>query len=123
TRWGGVPIQRENTMDKPSRKTPEEVWAFIEENLNSASELLQASSNYYYISLDAVRALQARVMLSQGKMDQAASYAEGLITSGRYALDQCEKIFCKEDNSEIIFAFENVSEESNINISDLFYTY
>src|SRR5690606_22314279 len=72
---------------------------------------------------DAVTALQARVMLSQNKMTEAASFAEDLITSGKYKLDAFEKIFRKLNNSEIIFAFENLSEESGINISDLFYTY
>src|SRR5690606_30108212 len=34
-----------------------------------------------------------------------------------------EKIFRKQANNEVIFAFENLSEESSINISDLFYSY
>ena len=36
TRWGGVPIQRVNTMDKPFRDSEEAVWAFIEEELETA---------------------------------------------------------------------------------------
>ena len=62
-------------------------------------------------------------MLSQGKMTEAARLAEDLITSGPYKLDSFDKIFRKKANTEIIFAFENISEESSINISDLFYTY
>lgn len=123
TRWGRVPILRENTLDKPFRDPVEEVWKFIEDELDAALGLLTTSTNYYYVSADAVTALKARVMLSQGKMPQAVSLSESLITSGRYKLDAFEKIFRKQANTEIIFAFENLSEESGNNISDLFYTY
>lgn len=123
TRWGDVPILRENTLDKPFRDPVAEVWAFIEEDLENALGLLSNSTNYYYVSADAATALKARVKLSQGKMNEAAQAAESLIGSGKYKLDSFEKIFRKQSNTEIIFAFENLSEESGINISDLFYSY
>ena len=123
TRWGRVPILRENTLDKPFRDPVEDVWKFVEDDLDAALSLLSTSTNYYYVSADAATALKARVMLSQGKMTQAASLAESLITSGKYKLDTFEKIFRKQANTEIIFAFENLSEESTNNISDLFYSY
>ncbi|MCU7694436.1 RagB/SusD family nutrient uptake outer membrane protein [Haoranjiania flava] len=123
TRWGGVPIYRKNSLEKLSRNSKEEVWAFIEENLDAAEELLGESSSYYYVSKDAVEALKARVFLYQDKKPEAAAIAEKLITSNKYKLDSFEKIFRKQANSEIIFAFENRTEESSINISDLFYSY
>lgn len=123
TRWGAVPVLKKNTLEKPSRDPVAEVWKFIEEELNTALSLLSTSTNYYYVSADAATALKARVLLSQGKMAEAAALAESLITSGRYQLDAFEKIFRKQANTEIIFAFENLSEESGNNISDLFYTY
>ncbi len=121
TRWGDVPLLRENTLEKPFRAPKEEVWQFIEENLVEAAKYLGDAQSYYYVSKDAVTALQARVFLVQGKKPQAAVAAESLI--GKYALDSFEKIFRKAANTEIIFAFENLSEESSINISDLFYSY
>ncbi len=121
TRWGDVPLLRENTLEKPFRTPKEEVWQFIEENLSEAAKYLGDAQSYYYVSKDAVTALQARVFLAQGKKPQAATAAESLI--GKYALDSFEKIFRKAANTEIIFAFENLSEESSINISDLFYSY
>lgn len=123
TRWGDVPILSQNTLEKVTRKPKAEVWTFIEQNLNDAETLLGSSTNYYYVSKDAVTALKARVMLSQGKNTEAAALAESLITSGRYKLDTFEKIFRKQTNTEIIFAFENLSEESTNNISDQYYTY
>ncbi|WP_149525905.1 RagB/SusD family nutrient uptake outer membrane protein [Sphingobacterium hotanense] len=123
TRWGDVPLLYENTLDKPFRTAQADVWAFIEQNLKESSNLLSVADSYYYVSADAITALQARVYLAQGKKAEAAQAAEKLITSGKYALDSFEKIFRKQANNEIIFAFENLSEESSINISDLFYSY
>ncbi len=122
-RWGDVPLLYENTLDKPTRTAKAEVWDFIEQNLEEASKLLSTADSYYYVSADAVTALQARVFLTQGKKTEAAQAAEKLINSGKYALDSFEKIFRKQANNEVIFAFENLSEESSINISDLFYSY
>lgn len=123
TRWGGVPILKKNTLNKLPRNSKAEVWAFIEDDLNKATALLGSSASYYYVSKDAATALKARVMLCQNKMTEAATLAESLIGSGKYKLDSFEKIFRKQTNSEIIFAFENISEESSNNISDLFYSY
>jgi hypothetical protein len=123
TRWGDVPVLRQNTLELVSRDPVSEVWAFIEEDLQVASELLGTSANYYYVSKDAVTALMARVMLTQEKNPEAAALAEALITGGKYALDGYEKIFRKILNTEIIFAFVNNTEESTNAISNLFYTY
>lgn len=121
TRWGDVPLLRENTLEKPFRTPKAEVWQSIEDDLVESSKYLGDAQSYYYVSKDAVTALQARVFLAVGKKTQAAAAAESLI--GKYALDSFEKIFRKLANTEIIFAFENLSEESSINISDLFYSY
>lgn len=126
TRWGGVPIIKKNTMEKLPRDTEEAVWNFIEEELNTAIALLRESSvsaGYYYLSEDAATALMARVKLERGKKSEAASLAEKLITSGKYALDDFEKIFRGATNKEIIFAFQCLQEESNVTLSTLFYTY
>lgn len=123
TRWGGIPILRKNTLELVSRDPVADVWAFIEEDLETALSLLGSSTGYYYVSYDAVVALKARVMLTQGKTEQAATLAESLITGGKYKLDAFELIFRKVQNTEIIFAFVNNTEESSISLSNLFYTY
>ena len=97
--------------------------AFIEENIEEALPLLGRSSTYYLVSKDAAIALLARTKLAQKKLGEAAALAEQLITSGDYKLDSFEKIFRKTMNTEIIFAFENLTEESSVNLSDLYYTY
>ena len=121
TRWGGVPIQKVNTMEKPFRDSEEAVWSFIEEELQTALAFLGTSSSYYYVSRDA--ALKARVMLERGNLTEAATLAEGLITDGKYKLDSFDKIFRGKSNTEVIFSFQCLAEESNITISTLFYTY
>lgn len=113
-----MPILRQNTLEKVSRNSESEVWAFIEEDIENALSILGNTSTFYLVSADAALALKARVKLSQGKMQEAATIAESLITSGgTYKLDSFSKIFRKEMNNEIIFAFENLTEESALSIS------
>jgi hypothetical protein len=123
TRWGGVPLLKENTLNALPRNSTAEVWALIEDDLQQSIALLGSSSSYYYVSQDAARALMARVKLTQNKMADAAQLSESLITGGKYSLDGFEKIFRKIQNTEVIFAFVNNTEESNNAISNLFYTY
>lgn len=124
SRWGGVPILEENTLEKLPRNSIEEVWAFIDRDLEEATNLLtSAPKSYYYVSKNAAIALRARTSLSSGNKRQAKELAESLIINGAYKLDSFDKIFRRKSNTEIIFAFENLTEESSINISDLYYTY
>lgn len=123
TKWGDMPILRRNTLDKPIRQSTEQVWSFIEEDLDVAISLLGTSKDYYYVSLDAAIAMKARVMLSLGRKEEAARLAESLIISGKYSLDSFDKIFRKKQNNEIIFAFVNQTEESTNSFGNLFYSY
>lgn len=125
TRWGGVPILAKSTQEKVPRNTEAEVWAFIEKELQTAmAEAPQyTAGSYYYVSREAAQGLLARVELDQGKDQQAAQLAEGLITSGLFHLDDFDKIFRAKDNSEEIFSFLNLTIESGVDISTLFYTY
>lgn len=126
TLWGGVPILRENTLDKLPRSSVADVWALIDEDLENAASLLGNTDSYYYVSYNAVQALKARVLLSQGKKKEAAALAEELIKLGTYSLDSFDNTFYRKEakiSKEVIFAFQNITQESNINISDLFYTY
>ena len=123
TRWGGVPILAENSLENIPRNSESEVWAFIESELTEAMNLAPAYNDYYYVSKQAAQALMARVKLAQGKMEEAGSLAETLIHAGTFKLDSFEKIFRNQQNTEEIFAFKNLTAESSIAISTLFYTY
>lgn len=124
TRWGAVPILKDNTQDKVSRNPVDEVWAFIEEELTKAiSQCPSYTGDYYYVSKEAAKALMARVKLAEGKKQEAAQLAEEMIQSGLFHLDQFSKIFRGEKNKEEIFAFRNLTLESSVNLSNNFYTY
>lgn len=128
TKYGGVPILRENTLEKLPRDPEEEVWQFIEEELEAAISRAPSfgqgiGGDFYFVSSEAAIALMARAKLAQGKKEEAATLAEQLINSPVFQLDDFNKIFRKQDNAEVIFAFENLTEESDITLSTLFYTY
>ena len=128
TRFGGVPLLRENTQDLVPRSSADDCWALIYEDLGNAVDLLGSSNSYYYVSQDAAKALKARVCLYMGKKDEAKSLAEELITSGRYKFDTFENIFntypTRKNNSETIFAFLcQDSAQSGIQIGNEFYSY
>lgn len=128
TRFGGVPLLKENTLEKLPRSSVEDVWASIEEDLaiaiaDAPGFNTDLGGDYYFVSREAAQALMARVKLAQGKNSDAATLAEELITSPSFSLDSFDKIFRGMANSEIIFAFRNQTSESSINMSTLFYTY
>ena len=128
TRFGGVPLLRENTQEIVPRATEEECWELIYEDITEAVNMLGTSSSYYYVSQDAAQALKARICLYMGKKDEAKNLAEELINSGRYRLDTFENIFntypSRKNNSETIFAFLcQDSAQSSIRIGNEFYSY
>lgn len=127
TKFGGVPLLRENTLEKLPRSSKDEVWDFIEEDLAiaiaQAPGFSEQESNYYFVSREAAKALMARVKLARGKNEEAAALAEELISSPTFSLDSFDKIFRGAANNEVIFAFRNQTAESSINMSTLFYTY
>lgn len=125
TRFGDVPLMRENTDDLVSRTPASEVWDFIDEELRLALETLGTpTEGYYYLSADAAKALKARVALYRGNKTEAAELAESLIADARYDLDDFEKIFRGKSNKELIFAFSCLpGDNSKIAVSALFYSY
>lgn len=128
TRFGGVPLLKENTQDIVARSSVEDCWELIYEDITKAVELLGATNSYNYVSQDAAKALKARICLYMGKNTEAAELAEGLITSGKYKLDTFENIFntypTRKNNTETIFAFLCLDQaQSSIKIGNEFYSY
>ena len=128
TRFGGVPLLKENTQDIVARSSVEDCWELIYEDITKAVELLGATNSYNYVSQDAAKALKARICLYMGKNTEAAELAEGLITSGKYKLDTFENIFntypTRKNKTETIFAFLCLDQaQSSIKIGNEFYSY
>lgn len=123
TRYGDIPLMRENTDDKVSRTPAAEVWKFINDELDLAISLLGTPTSQNYLSADAAKALRARTALYTGDKTKAGELAEGLIADARYGIDSYDKIFRGGNNDEVIFAFSCLTIESSISISALFYSY
>lgn len=127
TKFGGVPLLRENTLEKLPRSAAAEVWQLIEEDLtiamNNAPAFTEIGGDFYFVSREAAQALMARAKLTQGKNSEAAALAEQLIALPTFRLDRFDKIFRGAANTELIFGFKNQTSESSINMSTLFYTY
>ena len=73
TRFGDVPVLRQNTQAKVSRDPASMAWELVEEDLDAASGFLNGLSadSFYYVSPAAVTALKARVKLYLGKKGEA----------------------------------------------------
>lgn len=123
TRYGDVPLMKENTDALVSRTPAAEVWEFIKDELDIAINLLGAPTSINYLCSDAAKALRARVALYTGDKKAATDLAESLISDARYSLDSFDKIFRGGTNNEVIFAFSCLTIESGIAISALFYSY
>lgn len=129
-RYGDVPLLRQNTMEKVARTPKAQVWAFIDEEIAKAEELVTTGKNDYYVSADAVQALKARVLLYEGKKAEAAKVAEALIKGGSYSLDNPDNIWGTASarleasaNTENIFSFANVATEDGFYLGKYWYTY
>ena len=114
TRFGDVPVLRQNTQAKVSRDPASMAWELVEEDLDAASGFLNGLSadSFYYVSPAAVTALKARVKLYLGKKGEAKELAESLIANPNYALDDFDKIFRSKANKEVIFAVHQANGEA-----------
>lgn len=125
TRFGGVPVLRENTRDFVARDSEEEVWAFIREELEKAVDLapdFASNPDPNLVTAEAAKALLARTALARNDNDRAAQLAEELIGSGHFSLeDDYASVFRTSSNTEVIFSFENRSDEG-ITFGGLFTT-
>jgi starch-binding outer membrane protein, SusD/RagB family len=94
TAFGGVPIYTTPFVvgdPYPSRSTPEQVYALIEEDLTFAINNLPLRSQYAAADLGrvtkgAAQALLGKAYLFQGKNSEAVTQFKAVINSGEYAL-------------------------------------
>lgn len=127
TNFGGVPLILTNTVDDVPRNTKDEVWNQINIDVDFAitnANVLSKSGNKK-VSQEAAKAFKSRILLAQGKKEEAANIAASVINSaGRTIDNDYGRIFRNTDAStEIVFAFSNQKTESNIRMSSLFWPY
>lgn len=116
--YGNVPILRKRSKEIVPISPEADVWAFIEENIANATGLLSTASSKWYVSVDAVNALAARVALFRNKMSEASEYADAVIKNTSFSLASTSLDFSKNwvsesSSSEIIFAYVNNSRASS----------
>ncbi|MBT30408.1 MAG: RagB/SusD family nutrient uptake outer membrane protein [Thalassobius sp.] len=103
----------------PSRNTVSEVYSLIISDLENAIELMNEDTNDGTFSINAAKALLARVYLYTENWDGAISYATEVIESGNYQLVANEdymNIWSEEYNSESIFEIVNtISDNASTN--------
>lgn len=116
--YGNVPIMRQRSSEIVPISKESDVWNFIEEDLEKALSLSPQFNSKWYVSVDAVNALAARVALFQGKNEAAVRYADAVIQNSTFRLTDNSMDFSKNfiqgaPTQEIILALVNNSRPSN----------
>jgi hypothetical protein len=110
--FGGVPIVTEpskgvSEASLVSRETAQEVYAFIEQDLEEAATLLPAGHLDGRASRQAANALLARIYLEEGKYALARDKAGAVINSGNYGLvPDYREVFTDKNSDESIFELQ-----------------
>ena len=111
TRWDGVPIIKDNTLENVKRDKQSAVFNFIKEELSFCIDeghlkpFGETSGAPFTVSLEAAQALMARLALTTGDMETAKNMAETLIANPKFKLSEnYDNIFTTTNNSEIIFS-------------------
>lgn len=109
----GIIIKRDNLLDDLPRSTVEEVYAFVNEDIDEAIRLFSGSSTKRRTKQDmdihVARAIKARVLLTQGKWNEAAEMAKLVVEQSgaelsAYTYDRKVGRGCDATNSEWIWA-------------------
>lgn len=109
--WGAVPLQH---LDLKRRAPEAEVYAYIEQDLLAAIDVLPLKSGYAAKDLGratkgAAQGLLSKVYLYQKKYQQAADMAKTVLASGQYSLEpDYAKIWREEGENgrESLFEFQ-----------------
>ncbi|WP_126969596.1 RagB/SusD family nutrient uptake outer membrane protein [Gynurincola endophyticus] len=106
----GVVLMTESNLNPGQRSTVAQVYAQIENDLLSAIQLLNATTEMGFANKDAARALLAKVYFTQHRAQDAFNYASEVIDNPVYQLDaDYESKYSLDGSTEIIFGFKNIS--------------
>lgn len=98
---------------KPLRNTTGEGWAYIEDDITRANNLLTTQSSTTLFSRDALNALRARIAVTKGDYPTAATLAQQLLSAYPLANQvQYQLMFLDADNTEVIFKLERALNDS-----------
>lgn len=113
TLWGKVPVVTQRTIASTPRNSEVEVWSQIRDDLEYAATNAPNFSEPSYASVEAAKAMLARVYLiaPDGVKDltKAKNLAEELISDTRFALaDEYSDIWQSKSSKEIILQWANI---------------
>lgn len=112
SRWGNVPIIQKRTYDVVPISPEEEVWKFLEKDIEKALALLPDFSDRFYVSKQAAQALAARIYLARDKTTLAESNAAAVIGNSSFKLATTSEEFATAyvsgtTSKEVVFALAN----------------
>lgn len=118
-----TPTRSITETDNHSRNTVMEIYSQILADLNRAAEILP-SSNGFFVTSGAAKALTARVYLQMGEFESARDAADQIIFSNVYSLvNVYENAFNQNGNtSEDIFAIQVSSQDGTNEMNAFFAT-
>jgi hypothetical protein len=126
TTFGDVPLVTVNTTENIARAPKAQVWDQINKDLDFAISNGRGikTTGFKTVSIEAAKALKARVLLAIGDKAGAARVAKEVIDgAGLTIADNYGDIFRTANQTETIFAFENLKSEKNLRFSALFWPY
>lgn len=107
----GIVLVDKPTLEPGQRKSVAESYTFIINDLLSAIDLLDETTDTYFANKNAAKALLARVYFMQNNFEGAFQYANQVIESGDYSLDSdYESKFSLDASSEIIFGYPTLQQ-------------
>ena len=124
TRFGGVPILKNPSMEVVPISPESEVWGFIKSDLLEAEKYLDPVSNVYRPSDEACWALLSKVCLWTGDKGGAVTYADKVIAGG-FSLGKTSEEFASmfvagNSSKEVVFALANKRTSSFLRIFEQF---
>lgn len=127
TTFGDVPLVLSNTTEDIPRTPYAEVvqQIILDLDFTIANGRGISVTGPKIASIEAAKSLKSRVLIMEGRLEDAALLAQEVIDGTSLAIDiNYAGIFRDTDaSSEVIFAFENLKAESNIRLSQLFWPY
>ncbi|RZK44009.1 MAG: RagB/SusD family nutrient uptake outer membrane protein [Pedobacter sp.] len=126
TTFGDVPLIVVNTTENVARTPKAQVWEQINNDLDFAiaNGRTVKTTGSKTVSIEAAKALKARVLLALGQKADAARIAKQVIDeTGIVINDNYGDIFRTAAAPETVFAFENLKSEKNLRFSALFWPY
>lgn len=112
TRWGGVPILKKRTYAIIQRSTEQEVWEFIQSDLEISEAAIGDFTDKWYASKPAVYGLFTKVYLAQKKNEKVIEYCNKVIVLNRFvqattANEYASMFVSGSTSKEVIFGLLN----------------